>query len=630
MGISRKGRRMKGVLNVSGNDVFNWYSLSARAMPVFIPLGACLVSNYAMADALPPPSTPTTVNSTINTGYPSGQKLTQMGYNPQTGTLTISNNGNATVTKTGDTITGTQGKTISATGRYGETGKINTTVTQGVSAKALGVAAAASWADSAYSGTSASAYLEEARNSAAKGNYFDAAYNAAKAAGEGVKSLIPFGGAIGDALGSSNNSDYAKMAETAKGVYDAAKGQGSSDGQALGEAAAAANAAKGAAMARGDFGGAAAAAAAAKGATAASNAASINGALDNPPKDDSGRRLYPGIYTFTEKNQRDPNDMTYVTQVQGYAYAPGINAGNNISKSQGQTGSYNIWAPNIHLLSSPPTYTAKNENSTLITWSFQSYGVKVQLKEEDLTLNQSEVEEILKQMLANQNANHQALMNQLAGMAAAGSTTVNNTTITNNNGNATGQSVVDAATTSHTNTGGTALSEPYTPAGTSQAQQTKWTLNPDGTITAETVARPDLQANSSQAPARSEQTNTGQTGQNTVNNPSSTGQQPSQQQQEQNQCTLTPNAAMCQELGEEDGDIQLGEKTIDLNFSPADIFSTDGECPAPKQVNLGMLGTISFTYEYICYFARLIRPIFILGAMVVTAFFVWEAVGNQS
>ena len=87
---------------------------------------------------------------------------------------------------------------------------------------------------------------------------------------------------------------------------------------------------------------------------------------------------------------------------------------------------------------------------------------------------------------------------------------------------------------------------------------------------------------------------------------------------------------MCQELGEEDGDIQLGEKTIDLNFSPADIFSTDGECPAPKQVNLGMLGTISFTYEYICYFARLIRPIFILGAMVVTAFFVWEAVGNQS
>lgn len=621
---------MKGVLNVSGNDVFNWYSLSARAMPVFIPLGACLVSNYAMADALPPPSTPTTVNSTINTGYPSGQKLTQMGYNPQTGTLTISNNnGNATVTKTGDTITGTQGKTISATGRYGETGKINTTVSQGVSAKALGVAVGAQFVGNGLNSASNSSFWETAKDDFNNGRYGSGISNSAAAFLKGVDSVFT-GGMIADALGINNSSSGYGAAAAA---YNQSKGQGSSDGQALGEAAAAANAAKGAAMARGDFGGAAAAAAAAKGATAASNAASINGALDNPPKDDSGRRLYPGIYTFTEKNQRDPNDMTYVTQVQGYAYAPGINAGNNISKSQGQTGSYNIWAPNIHLLSSPPTYTAKNENSTLITWSFQSYGEKVQLKEEDLTLNQSEVEEILKQMLANQNANHQALMNQLAGMAAAGSTTVNNTTITNNNGNATGQSVVDAATTSHTNTGGTALSEPYTPAGTSQAQQTKWTLNPDGTITAETVARPDLQANSSQAPTRSEQTNTGQTGQtgqNTANNPSATGQQLSQQQQEQNQCALTPNAAMCQELGEESGDVQLGEKTIDLNFSPADIFNTDGECPAPKQVNLGMLGTISFTYEYICYFARLIRPIFILGAMVVTAFFVWEAVGNQS
>ena len=626
---------MKGVLNVSGNDVFNWYSLSARAMPVFIPLGACLVSNYAMADALPPPSTPTTVNSTINTGYHSGQKLTQMGYNPQTGTLTISNNGNATVTKTGDTITGTQGKTISATGRYGETGKINTTVSQGVSASALTKAAGAAYGATAVGGALNSGYMNAAISDAKNGDYWGAAKNGLGATLEGMAALdsLGIGKGIGNVLGEFfPDSAWGKGGDSSNGATTGADlgVGGTKQGQALGEAAAAANAAKGAAMARGDFGGAAAAAAAAKGATAASNAASINGALDNPPKDDSGRRLYPGIYTFTEKNQRDPNDMTYVTQVQGYAYAPGINAGNNISKSQGQTGSYNIWAPNIHLLSSPPTYTAKNENSTLITWSFQSYGEKVQLKEEDLTLNQSEVEEILKQMLANQNANHQALMNQLAGMAAAGSTTVNNTTITNNNGNATGQSVVDAATTSHTNTGGTALSEPYTPAGTSQAQQTKWTLNPDGTITAETVARPDLQANSSQAPARSEQTNTGQTGQNTVNNPSSTGQQPSQQQQEQNQCTLTPNAAMCQELGEEDGDIQLGEKTIDLNFSPADIFSTDGECPAPKQVNLGMLGTISFTYEYICYFARLIRPIFILGAMVVTAFFVWEAVGNQS
>ena len=650
---------------VARNDVFYRLSKSAGVMPCFVFASACLVTNQVMADALPPPS----VNKTINQGFPSAQKMTQMGYDSKTGTLTVSNNGGRTVTVKGDTVTGTQGKTISAKGGYGETGKINTTVTQTVSGKALTAAAAASVGADADSKTSASRGLESARNSMARGDYIDAAIGAGQAAWNGLSSLPFVGGALGDAGNAANQASngYADIAAAAQGAYNAAMSRGASgggsngattgadlgvggakQGNALGEAAAAAKGAQAAAMSKGDFGGAAAAAATAKGAAAAAKAASVNGALDEPPKDEAGRRLYPGTYTFTEVNQKDPNDMKYVTQVQGYAYAPGITSGNNITKNQGEKGTYNLWAGNIHLLAGPiPTYTAKNENSTVIHWGFQSYGEKIDVKKEDLALNQSEIEDILKQMLANQNANHEALMNQLAGMAAAGGgTTVNNTTNTNNNtttnigdsltstGSTTspaagGQSVVDVATTGHTNTGGTALSEPYTPAGTNQAQQTQWTLNPDGSVTATTIPRPDLQPNSSQAPTKAPSTNTGQN--TTGQNPATTGQTPSQQQQDQqkSQCELTPNAAMCQELGEENGGIELGQKTINLNFSPADIFNTDGECPASRVVNLGQFGTVQFSYEQLCYFFRLTRPFLIMLTMLACAWAVFGAIERQ-
>lgn len=58
--------------------------------------------------------------------------------------------------------------------------------------------------------------------------------------------------------------------------------------------------------------------------------------------------------------------------------------------------------------------------------------------------------------------------------------------------------------------------------------------------------------------------------------------------------------------------------------------TTDGQCPAPRVVALGAFGRFEFSYEPMCDFARMLRPVMILGAMIMTAFFVWEAVGNQS
>lgn len=633
-------------MNESGNHVFNGGGLSGRRVRITVLVCSGLVGGYAKADAIPPPSSPPAVNQSVNTSFPSGQKLTQMGYNSQNGTLTVNNNGKATVTVNGDKITGTQGKTITATGKYGETGKINTTVNQQVGTSALTKAAAAAYGATALGGALNSPYMNAAISDIKKGDYWDAAKNGLGATLEGLSALdiTGVGRGVGNVLGEIfPDSAWGKGADSggSGGSNGATTGaelgvNGTPQGQALGEAAAAARGAQSAAMSRGDFAGAAAAAAAAKGATAAATAANINGTIDQAPKDEQGRRLYPAVFTFIEHPyDGSPN---IVTQQYGTSPYPGYRSGNNISRRGGDATTYQVGGG---MVSSVIYNVQKPDTSRIVQWKVEVRSEKVDVKKEDLTLSESEVEDILKQMLANQNANHEALMNQLAGMAAAGGTTINSTTNNNTVNNAPGggssttsaggQSVVDAATTSHTNTGGSSLSEPYTPAGSNQAQQTHWQLNQDGSITATTIPRPDLQPHSSAAPTKAENTTTGQNA--TGQNPAATGQTPSQQQQQEQQktaCEATPNAAMCQELGEENGDIELGERTIDLAFSPLDIFDTDGQCPAPRVVALGAFGRFEFSYEPMCDFARMLRPVMILGAMIMTAFFVWEAVGNQS
>lgn len=82
-----------------------------------------------MADvALPPPA------QHQNAGFPSDQALQRRGYDPKTGIwkVDVQNNGKPTVTKNGGNINGSQGKNVTVTGRYGETGTMNTTVSQNV------------------------------------------------------------------------------------------------------------------------------------------------------------------------------------------------------------------------------------------------------------------------------------------------------------------------------------------------------------------------------------------------------------------------------------------------------------------------------------------------------------------
>ena len=108
---------------------------------------------------------------------------------------------------------------------------------------------------------------------------------------------------------------------------------------------------------------------------------------------------------------------------------------------------------------------------------------------EDFLLTQAEAQNVLakymEQMLNDNNRNHAELMNALW---AGGGLNPGNT-----------QSMVTGTPGDNT-----FLTEPYTPVGSNQAQQTQFTVNKDGTVTQTIVQRPDLAANTSQAPTRAE------------------------------------------------------------------------------------------------------------------------------
>ena len=90
---------------------------------------------------LPPPA------QHQNAGFPSDQALQRRGYDPKTGIwkVDVQNNGKPTVTKNGGNINGSQGKNVTVTGRYGETGTMNTTVNQRVGTSAIQKTATGVW-----------------------------------------------------------------------------------------------------------------------------------------------------------------------------------------------------------------------------------------------------------------------------------------------------------------------------------------------------------------------------------------------------------------------------------------------------------------------------------------------------
>lgn len=242
---------------------------------------------------------------------------------------------------------------------------------------------------------------------------------------------------------------------------------------------------------------------------------------------------------------------------------------------------------------------------------------KPNLDVRDLLLNQQEIEAILNKrldaLLNSQQANADAITALLNAMWGSGLINTGNTQT-----NVTGGDAANTFTTA-----------PYTPADGQQAQQTQFIVNNNGNVTTNIISRPDLAPHSSQAPTRQPIGGQSQTNTQSPNNPGTAQPAPNPGQsdgQKPDICKSNPNSIACADIGNADyQDISLPTQNINLRFNPANIFSTDGTCPKPHTFAIeGHSFTLS--YDTVCQFARLARPIVILLGMVMAMYMAYSAV----
>ena len=223
----------------------------------------------------------------------------------------------------------------------------------------------------------------------------------------------------------------------------------------------------------------------------------------------------------------------------------------------------------------------------------------------EIVPKEAEVARLLEQILNDNNRNHTELINALwqAGVIGPGNT----------------QSMVTGSPADNT-----FLTQPFTPAGSNQAQQTQFIVNNNGTITQNTVQRPDLAANTSQAPTRAEVGNQQQQGQQDTRpaKSDSTAEKP-------DVCAQNPNSLMCAPMGNTDyQDLVLPQQNINIALSPLHIFNTDAACPAPTSFSIA--GTQQrMSYEPMCDTARKARPFVIMMAMTAAFLMVFSALNRR-
>ena len=606
-----------------------------RTKPVylFVLVSFCAQSVTAPVAALadvpsPPPNPPHYQNS----GFPSERALQNMGYDAKSGVWRVNETkqGKAKVEKDGNTIKGEQAKKATVTGKYGEKATISTTQTQRVNVGKIetvlgGTLAAAT----AAGGAIGSDFAASAYQNAKQGDWGGFARDAFGAVLEGL-SKLDFTG-----LGGGINQFLDKT-----GIRE-----GASAGQ-LKQASDKAAAAQAQAERAGDFRAAVANAAAAKAAQGAAEAAKKAEAEKQAEKEANAK----GLYAY---------DLILMKRFQPNIYASESSTTYKSYKVYSNNSNYHIWGNGFitnggfyHNYNSSKDYSIKTglenpskisleiknlPNNSQIYYEISSYPAGSpdipdaaknagQVNLSDLTLNQKEMIDILRRMLESNQTNHAELMSQLSRMG----------------------NVVPSATESNTYTPASATSAPYTPAGSNTAQQTRFNMDAQGNITAETVARPDLKPNSSQAPTRSPiipdtpakpsetapdenpstpTRPTTPTSPTTPANPNSESTT-SNQNQEQNKefCQANPNAAICQDLGDGDyEDIEIPEQQLDLNLKPLDVFRSDGICPGPVSIKMGGLGSFELGYDELCNVLRMLRPILIICTVITCSFFAYNA-----
>ena len=575
-------------------SIFIGYGKAPNISRFSVCLVSLLVVEQAWAEVgLPPPA------QHQNAGFPSDQALQRRGYDPKTGVwkVDVQNNGKPTVNKDGGTYNGSQNKTVTVTGKYGETGKMNTTVNQRVGTSAIQKTATGVW----FGSSIANALSKNGSYVATQlraGNYQSAFEGSVLALGDFGNNL--FGGLpesivnLGRSLGLVNNPSPQQYRDAAERFY-AAQRQ---------------------AEAEGNYQKAVANAAAKKAAEAVQKGKAQQEKKENLERQEkSGKNVL--LVRFREWGGGEGESVEW----KSYVTSSGVGRSDigNFHLYEFKSGISYKYSDDLTISYSPrfsgkygrflsiSTYPNSELNRQNIINNNDSVNVN------DFMLTQKEMLDILKRMLENNQTNHAELMNQLAKMGA-----------------------MNQSAEPSTFSPDTALSAPYTPEGSSTPQQTRFKMNQDGTVGVDYVPRPDLKPNSPEAPNKPEKTTPSRqespdtpNSPNTPNQPNNpTGQQnQNQENQQQNFCQQNPNTAQCMPSGDASyEDIKLPEQTIDLNFKPLNVFQSDGTCPAPRLVDLGAFGQVEFSYDPLCDLARKLRPIFVAICVLTCAYFVYESV----
>ena len=560
---------------------------------------------------LPPPA------QHQNAGFPSDQALQRRGYDPKTGVwkVDVQNNGKPTVTKDGGTYNGSQNKTVNVTGKYGETGTMNTTVNQKVESGKLQKAANTIMIGNgiANGSNAASSYAAEVGRNIAQGNYGAAASNALQSVarfidgvfGGPISGIVDLGSSFGDGYLEGKYQNIYKQAEQAQRQAEA----------------------------EGNYQKAVAQAAAKKAAEAAQKAQQQDQQKkEEQKKDEEAKKNGMIKYQLIVNINGSYQNYVFYSKFGINFNGSKSNSLDVFSDNLGRFSSHvDINIPN----SSPSRITVSTPSDKLVYVYYNTYKEgsvpesekeklaqnQSQVKPEDFMLTQKEMLDILKRMLENNQTNHAELMNQLAKMG-----------------------VMNQSAEPSTFSPDTALSAPYTPEGSSTPQQTRFKMNQDGTVGVDYVPRPDLKPNSPEAPNKPEKTTPSRqespdtpnapnspNSPNTPNEPNSPNSPNNQQtpnQKENGLCSLFPNIAACADMGEiEAKDPEVPQNTIDIgSIKPTDTFKTDGVCPSPKTFDMGILGTFEMSYENVCYIASKIRPILILVTIISCGWAAYAAV----
>ena len=578
-------------------SIFIGYGKAPNISRLFVCLGSFLVVGQAWAEVgLPPPA------QHQNAGFPSDQALQRRGYDPKTGVwkVDVQNNGKPTVTKNGGNINGSQGKNVTVTGRYGETGTMNTTVSQNVNVGKVETILGGTLAGAtAAGGAIGSDYAAWTYRDIKDGDWAGAARNGVGAILTGLSKLdiTGLGAGINSFLDKTGLRTGASNEQISNAIQKAAQAQRQAE-------------------AEGNYQKAVANAAAKKAAEAAQKGKAHQEKKENlEEQEKSGKNVV--LVRFREWGGGEGESVEW----KSYKTSFGV--------GRSDVGNFHLY--DIHssisykysddlTISYSPKFPGKYgrflsisfyPNSELNRQNIINNNDSVDTN--DFMLTQKEMLDILKRMLENNQTNHAELMNQLAQMG-----------------------VMNQSAEPSTFSPDTALSAPYTPEGSSTPQQTRFKINQDGTVGVDYVPRPDLKPNSPEAPNKPEKTTPSRqespdtpNSPNTPNQPNNPTGQKNQNQENQNQdfCKQNPNTAQCMPSGDASyEDIKLPEQTIDLNFKPLNVFQSDGKCPAPRSVDFGALGQVEFSYDPLCDLARKLRPIFIAICVLTCAYFVYESV----